>query len=144
MKLFETDRERRFWLWALAVVIAIYATLPLAGTLAQVLRDRSTLNDATFFGFLVVSAAIVGIMLNRRPGHREFWIILGVTAVLGMAITRMGVSPDERTHLIEYGLVAVLIHHALTERLRQHQRLLLPAALAVAITALLGLLDETI
>ena len=51
---------------------------------------------------------------------------------------------EERTHLIEYGVVAVFIHEALTERASHDRRVPLPAALAILATALLGALDECI
>ena len=41
--LFSSARERRLWLWTLAVVMAIYATLGLAGTLARALREHGLL-----------------------------------------------------------------------------------------------------
>lgn len=53
-------------------------------------------------------------------------------------------NPAERTHLIEYGIVAALIHQALLERARHGRHVPGPAALTVAVTALLGLLDELI
>ena len=53
-------------------------------------------------------------------------------------------SWEERTHLIEYGIVAALIHQALLERVRNGRRVPAPAALAAALTALLGLVDEGI
>ena len=43
-------------------------------------------------------AAIVGSGLTRRPGRREVWVPLGITAVYGMAVLRMSGSPEERTH----------------------------------------------
>jgi len=53
-------------------------------------------------------------------------------------------SWEERTHLIEYGIVAALIHQALLERVRNGRHVPAPAALSVAVTALLGALDEII
>ena len=47
--LFTSDRERRLWCWALAVVVAIYSTLGLAGTLAEVLRENNLMRAAFFF-----------------------------------------------------------------------------------------------
>ena len=47
--LFTSDRERRLWCWALAVVAAIYSTLGLAGTLAEVLRENNLMRAAFFF-----------------------------------------------------------------------------------------------
>ena len=67
---------------------------------------------------------------------------IGIAAVYGMILVRAG--SEERSHLFEYGLVAVLIHEALSERFRLHPSILRPAIVAIAITALVGLLDESI
>lgn len=144
MSHFTSDRERRLWFWALAVVVAIYSTLGLAGTLAEVLRERNLLDASFTLAFLLVVAAIVGSALKRRPGRREIWVALGVTAVFGMVVVRMGIGPEERTHLFEYGLLAVLVHQALTERVRNGRRVPIPAILTIAVTALLGWVDEGI
>ncbi len=144
MRLFTSRRERRLWFCALAVVVAIYSTLGLAGTLAEVLREGNLMRASFFFLMLLTVAAIVGSGLKRRPGRREVWVALGVTAVYGMLVIRMGVSPEERTHLFEYGIVAVLIYQALSERLQNGRRVPVPALLALVVTALLGWLDEGI
>lgn len=57
---FTSDRERRLWLSALAVLVAIYSTLGLAGTLVEVLGERNLLDGAFAVGFLLVMAAVVG------------------------------------------------------------------------------------
>ena len=56
----------------------------------------------------------------------------------------MGVTPEERTHLFEYSIVAVLIYQALRERSQNGRRVPVPAALALVVTVLLGWLDEGI
>ena len=140
MSLFTSHRERRLWFWTVAAVVAIYSTLGLAGTLAGAMRDRHLVNNSMFVGFLVLVAAITGSALRRRPGWPEIWVTLGVIAVYGMAFLRMETSPVERTHLIEYGLVAILIHQALVERRRGGRRVPVPAVL----TVLLGWVDESI
>ena len=142
--LFTSDRERRLWICALAVVVAIYSTLGLAGTLAEVLRENHLMTPAFFFLMFLTVATIVGSGLKRRPGRREVWVALGVTAVYGMTVLRMGVSPEERTHLFEYGIVAVLIYQALGERSQNGRRVPVPAVVALVVTALLGWLDEGI
>ncbi len=141
MSFFATDRERRLWLWTLAVVIAIYATLGMAGTLAEVL-PRHLVDSGFFFGFLVLLLAITGLSLKKLPTWREIWVALGVAAVYAMAFTRLGIP--ERTHLFEYGLLGVLVYQALTERLRGGRRVPAPAVLAVLATAILGWIDEGI
>lgn len=141
---FTSTRERRLWFCALAVVVAIYSTLGLAGSLAEVLRERDLLPAAVLFFMVLTVAAIVGSGLKRRPGRREVWVALGVTAVYAMAVIRMGGSPEERTHLFEYGVVAALIYQALSERSRNGRRVPAPAAVALVATVLLGWLDEGI
>ena len=99
LPLFTSRRERLLWFCALAVVVAIYSTLGLAGTLVEVLRERDLLPPALLVLMLLTVAAIVGSGLKRRPGRREVWVALGVTAVYAMAVVRMGGSVAERTHL---------------------------------------------
>ncbi len=142
--LFTSDRERRLWLWAAAVIVAVYSSLGVAGTLAEFLRERGLLEVSFVLGFVLVIAAIAGSALQRRPGRRETWVGLGVAASYAMVVVRMGIGPAERTHLFEYGLVAILLHEALTERSRNGRRVPVPAVVTVALTALLGWLDEGI
>lgn len=137
-------RERRLWIGALLAVAAIWATLPLAGLLAEALRGQAMLGVAFFAGFVVTMAAIAWGALRRRPRGRETWALIGITAVYGMVVVRMGVSLEERSHLFEYGLVAVLLLGALDERRANGRTVPLPALLAIAATALLGWIDEAI
>ncbi|MDE2752303.1 MAG: VanZ family protein [Gemmatimonadota bacterium] len=141
---FTSRRERRLWLCAVAVVVAIYSTLGLAGSLAETLREHNLLPAAVLVLMLATVAAIVGSGLKRRPGRREIWVALGVTAVYSMAVVRMGGTMEERTHLFEYGIVAVLIYQALSERAQNGRRVPAPAVLALVAAALLGWLDEGI
>ena len=60
-----------------------------------------------------------------------------------MAWLRVG-SWEERTHLFEYALVAALVHEALLERRDNGRRVPTPTLLALLISLLLGLLDESI
>ncbi|MXX54766.1 MAG: VanZ family protein [Gemmatimonadetes bacterium] len=141
---FTSRRERRLWLCALAVVVAIYSTLGLAGSLAEMLREHNLLPAAVLVLMLATVAAIVGSGLKGRPGRREIWVALGVTAVYAMAVVRMGGTMEERTHLFEYGIVAVLIYQALSERARNGRRVPAPAVLALVAAVALGWLDEGI
>ena len=141
--LFSSEREKRLWLWALAVLVAIYSTLGPVQELATWLRERNLLRVSTSALLLVVGATIAVRWARTRPGRREVGVALGVTAVYLTALIRMPI-PEERTHLFEYGLVAILIYHALTERRRNDRRVPAPAVLAVAATALLGWIDEGI
>ncbi len=91
----------------------------------------------------LIGVAIIVQGLRSRPGSAEIAVALGVATVYFMVFVRMGIA-EERTHLIEYGIVALLIHAALDERAMRSQHVLAPAVLAVALTGFLGVLDELI
>ncbi|MEM9190223.1 MAG: VanZ family protein, partial [Myxococcota bacterium] len=91
----------------------------------------------------LIAVAVVTQGLRTRPRGRELGVMIGVGAAYLLAFTRIA-SPAERTHLIEYGLVAVLVYEALMERTLQGRRVPTPALLAVLITTTLGALDECI
>ncbi len=143
MSVFSTDRERRLWFGALAVTMAIYSTLGPARTLVDALRERNLLRVAFVLVVLLVLAAVVIQWLRRRPDWREIGVGLAVALAYGFVLLRIE-NPAERTHLFEYGIVAALVYQALLERVRHGRQVLWPAALTVAMTALLGLLDEGI
>lgn len=140
-EMFTSDRERRLWLWTLIVLVAIYSTMGSARAVVEGLRERGLLEFSVSVVLLLVGVVVAVQWLRRRPRWREISVAFTVTAAYLMALVRIP-HPEERTHLIEYGLVALLIHKALLER-RSHARSgPAPAVLAVAATAVLGLLDE--
>lgn len=140
---FSSRRERRLWGWTLAVVAAIYSTLGLAATLAGFLRNRGLLDDLFVLGLILIGAAILAQGLTWRPRGIEIVVTLGIVATYLLVFARMAI-PEERTHLIEYGVVAVFVNEALTERASQGRHVPVPALLAVLATAMVGLLDECI
>ena len=143
--LFLSKRERRLWICAVAVVVAIYATLGLAPALAGELRERGLAEGAFALGMLLVGMAIVANGLNARPRGIEIAVIVGIAAAYLLMRARMAL-PEERTHLIEYGVASLLIYEALSERARVGGRVsgwALPA-LAASCAAALGFLDEGI
>ena len=145
MTLFASARERRLWLWTLAVVAAIYSTLGLTGTLAAMLRAYGLL-DVSILGLFIMflfGAMVVTQGISVRPRGAEIAVVLGVTTVYLLLFLRTAL-PEERTHLMEYGVLGVLIHEALAERASQGRRVPLPPLFAVVTTAVLGVLDECI
>lgn len=142
MHLFTSKREKRLWLWAAMVVLVIYSTLGLTGYLATVL-DNNLLQAVSFaFGLFLIAIAIVASGFVRRPQWREVWIILGIVAVYAMVLVRMGLQ--ERTHLIEYSVLALLVYSGFLERKQNGGRVRWPALSAVMLTVLFGWLDEGI
>jgi hypothetical protein len=140
---FSSDQERRLWLWTLAVIVAIYSTLSPAQKLAAALRERDLLGVSSGAVMLGVGMALAAYWARTRPGRLEIGAGLGVAAVYLTTLIRLPV-PEARSHLFEYGLVAILIYHALGERRRNGRRVPVPALLAAVATALLGWIDEGI
>lgn len=140
-KLFASARERRLWGWSLAAVLAIYSTLGLERALAVRFADTG-IGEATFvFCCLLVLAMVVTQGFRVRPGGAGIGVALGVAAVYALVFARMTV-PTERSHLIEYGVVALLVREALLERAGQGRRVPAPSLLAIAAAIDLGVLDE--
>ena len=143
MAFFSSKRERRLWLWAGTVAVAIFATLGLAQRLAGILQDEELLGVFFVVGMLLVLVTIGTLALQSRPKGREIGVALGVAAVYLLVFVRMAV-PAERSHLIEYSVLAAFIYAALLERQSQGRRVPAPALVALLATAFLGLLDESI
>jgi peptidoglycan/LPS O-acetylase OafA/YrhL len=141
---FSSRRERRLWIWTLAAVAAIYSTIALAGSLVQVMPDNNQAGFLFFVAMFLIGATIIVEGLKIRLSGAEIGIALGVAAVYLLAIARLGLSVAERSHLIEYGVVAVFIHQALLERASQGRHVPVPVLLAILATTVIGVLDECI
>ncbi len=143
---FSSDRERRLWGWALAAVALIYSTLGLARVVADTLRESGLLEfaaDLVATGMLLSGATIVVQGLKKRSGGVEMGFAIGVAAICVLGFARLG-APEERSHLMEYAVLALILHEALTERATQGLRVPVPSVLAVLGTTLVGVVDECI
>lgn len=142
MPVFTSSREKRLWLYALIVLVAILSTLALGRPLQESLRDQNI--QAVFFlsGMILTGATIIIHGIKVRPSKAEMVVWLGLAAVYVMLILRLGAP--ERSHLIEYSVLAIFIHKALIERLSPKSNALRPAILAFVITAIIGVLDESV
>ena len=140
---FTSSRERRLWTWVLLVLVAIYASIPLARPVTGFFRDREMLTPLFFLGLFLVIGAVGAYAIRLRPRGLEIAIGLGVAAVYLLLFLRMEIV-EERGHLIEYSVLAVLIHMALAERHRSGGLRGALAFLSIAAAALFGLLDEGI
>ncbi len=140
---FSSERERRLWIWTAVVVAAIYSTLGLARTLAVWLGNDFFAVWLFLLGCILVLLTVVTQGLRVRPSGAEIAVALGVAAAYLLVFVRMAI-PTERSHLVEYGVVAVLVYEALAERASQGRRVPVPALLAILLTSVIGTLDEGI
>ena len=142
MSLFTSSREKRLWLYALIVWVAILSTLAFGRQLQHIVMAQNT--QAVFFwvGLILIGVTIIVHGLKVRPSKTEWTIWFGLAAVYILFIVRLGVP--ERTHLMEYSVLAIFIHKALIERLSLKNQVLMPALLAFMVTLILGILDECV
>ena len=94
-------------------------------------------------GTALVFAAILTQRIRLRAGWGELGVWLGVGAVYLMMFVRIEI-PEERTHLIEYAVLAALINQALQERSRNGRHVSALSFVSFGATALLGFIDESI
>ena len=140
---FTSRREKKFWVAAAFVIIAIFATLGLAQQLAGYLRDQGIITNAFWVAIYLTAGTVVWYGLKKRISNLEIGIWLGIAAVYLLVFLRMN-SPEERSHLIEYSVLAIFIHEALKERARNGGNVSRPGLLAFTITALIGIVDECV
>jgi VanZ family protein len=144
MTLFTSSRERLLWLWAGAVVLAIYSTLGMARVVVEGLRERNLLRLGVAAVIVVLALVLAVRLMRRQPGRREVTAALGA-ALLYAVVFVLVERAEERLHIVEYGAVGALVYLALEERRRNGRPA--PGAswlLAVLAATALGWLDEGI
>jgi len=142
MTLFTSLREKNNWFWAFAVFAGIFSTLFIGQPLASVFGNQNIQAAIFLLGMILVGATIIVHGLTTKPGKIEIAVLLGIAAVYIMFFLRLGIP--ERSHLIEYSVLAIFIHKALSERVRQGGQVLMPALFSFVVTCLIGVLDECI
>lgn len=119
--------------------IAILAFVPFGRPVVDAFRSRGLLVLGTTVGLAVVFAAIVvaSVVLRRRGvvAPRQRLVALALVAVL-LAAVQLLPRAEERWHVVQYGLLGVLVWLAIGSRF---ERRILVAALLVGVA---GWLDE--
>jgi VanZ family protein len=142
MSLFTSSWEKRLWLYALIVLATIVSTLIFGQPLVEVFASQDLRATIFLLVMALVGTTIVIHSIKTRPSRAEITIWLGLSAVYIMFFLRLGMP--ERSHLMEYSVLAIFIHMALIERASQEGKILMPALLALAATFIIGLLDECV
>jgi len=141
-------RERLFRRAALGSLLAIYLTAwPLQFAL-DFLRARNLLRWSMAVVFALAGAAVAAWLGRRRAGWREWAMLAGLVAAYLFLALRLRIV-QERLHLVEYGLVALLFEAALAARFRAAAQPPRSARLRAAAGAFLltfagGFVDEVI
>ena len=140
MSLFKSTKEKRLWLFALAVVLIIISTLFLGTPLTELLADQNV--RAVFFlmGMALVAGAVLFHGFRNNASRIEWVVLIGMLAIFLMLFLRLGMA--ERSHLIEFGVLAIFIYMAMSERMGSNIPILKPAIWAFGLSLLIGIIDE--
>ena len=131
-----------FWVLALLVVAGISISLFVAPFIGEIMQNQDFQAVLFLSGMILVGVAIVVKGFKFKPGGFDLAAGLGVVAVYLMVFLRLGLA--ERSHLIEYSVLALFIFSALEER-KQNARHIPFAWLITFIVAFsIGILDEVV
>ncbi|NNK10939.1 MAG: VanZ family protein [Flavobacteriaceae bacterium] len=135
-------RKRYLWLAVILVYLTILSTLFIGQPLANELRDQNV--QAVFFliGMFMVGVAVLLHGLISKPSRIEYAVLFGIIGVYVMFFFRLGAP--ERSHLIEYSVLAILLHKAIRSEITPESFIYKPAILAWLTGIFLGTLDEGI
>ena len=147
---FRSDRERRLWGLTAVLLAAIYASLPFVRTVSDALRDRGQLATTILLILGGCALLVVLAVIRRRPGWRQLSVLVAMGLVYAAFLPRLE-QPEERMHLLEYGLVGALSFAALSERYRaggnvgsSRRARVKAGVLAILFTGCMGWIDEGI
>lgn len=86
--LFTSPRERRLWLWAVTVLVLIYATMGQAPEIAASFRERSDLRLGGAIVLAIAGLTILYRWVKTRPRAAEIGVAVAVVAAYTMAWAR--------------------------------------------------------
>jgi hypothetical protein len=143
--------ERRWWVAVAATLGATYASLSWLQVALDALRERNLLRNSIVAAAALATAGVVGWLVRRRAGWRE-WLMLALCAVVYAVVATRFEVIQERIHLLQYGFVALLFLGALEARASDGAAAFgdatattpRAAAGAVLLTAAAGWIDEGI
>jgi len=142
MPLFTSSREKQLWIYAFLVFIAIYSTLFIGQPLIEQFTNQGLQTIIFLFVMILIGVTIILHSLKAKPSKIKITIFLGIIAVYIMFFLRLGLA--ERTHLIEYSVLAIFIHKAITERFGSGNKIYKAALFSFAIAFFIGVFDESL
>lgn len=137
------EAEWRSWLYVALWSLLIFFTIPFARALRNVISEHVGIE--VFLYVTVVGVATLGYFaysnLRRRglPPGAYVWLFGIVGAFIGYAYYLRDI-PEEAIHVLEYGVLGLLVFRALVHRVRDVSIYLI----ATLVVGLIGVIDEYI
>lgn len=142
LKLFISKREKLLWLYVTTCYLAILSLLFLGQPLTELFSNQNLQAALFTFGMVLVALVILLHAFRKKSGKLTMMMWLSIIAVFSMFLLRLGLP--ERSHLIEYSILAILIHEALLERGKKEDSQWKAPLMAVVLTSVLGVIDESL
>ncbi len=140
---FSSRKEKGFWISAVIVVLLIFSTMFYAPILRNWVSEYHMLQGLFVVAFFMVVIMLVLYAIWSKPSIRQLAVGIGIAAVALLFLMRLHL-PEERTHLMEYSVLALLIHSAFNERKNNGKLGASPLLLAFLLAFLIGLMDEVV
>ena len=139
---FVSYREKRLWAATIVLILLIYFTLGLIREWLQALESSGWGTTLFVLGCFLILVWVVTRGMTILPRAKEIMVGLGIAVSYTLTFAQIE-QPEERIHVVMYGVVALLLHAALIERYVPAKSLSLGFSV-ILITAALGTVDELI
>jgi hypothetical protein len=133
------------WLWVVGWIALIYTTIPFVRVLQGWFTARW---DKALIGYAVIAVIVVSAVavaaslrhLTARPSRGAVLWLMVVAAVFTWWAVSLRQVPEEAVHLLEYGVLGVLLYRAIRPRIEDVTVYLVAALIGL----LVGIVDEVI
>jgi len=141
MSFFKNEKEKSTWKYVIVIMAFIAASLFLGNPVLQILK-----NNEIQTSFFLTAMVLTGLAIYYRDSHlkivkTDLYLFFSLIAVLLLFFVRLGI--EERTHMIEYGVLTLLVLKAVEARFPNESEIAYKKFLAAAIFSLgLSVIDE--
>ncbi len=139
------EKQGVSWMWAGAWLAFIYLTIPFARSIQKVVYEQANKTLflwITFLAFAMAAGWLIRALLRKQWTARpaQILILAGIGGLYSWIIWSLRTHPEEAFHLVQYGVLSLLLFRALSHRLQD------PSIYVVVtlVGASLGILDELI
>lgn len=141
MPQFKSNREKRLWVYSFLVISGIFLGLFTNRPLQRFFSSQDVQFVFFLSGLILTVIAIVIHGIKLKPGKIELAVWIGMAAFFLMFFFRLGAP--ERSHMIEYALLSILIHRALCER-KPSRGIVWNGLIAFVTVTIIGAIDELV
>lgn len=140
--IFTSIKEKTLWSFSLTIFIAIFSGLIIGNPLLEILNDQHIRAGVFLLGMILTGICILLYGIITKPKIIQLILVLAIITVYILFFLRLGLP--ERTHLIEYGLLSLSIHQALSERQNQGKKVPYLNIWTIIVSCSIGVIDEVL